>query len=819
MKEHAKVLPAGVRLVGKLDVHRANLQLAWSTDGRYLAGPFDNDTVRIWRWPRADVYMTLKGHSASVMGVAWSADSNHFASSTAEGSVRIWSGLFDRPPRQFQPHTAAVYAIRWHPILPDILASGSEDTRVAIIRFDRASNTSTQHKVGHLSTVIDVDWSPDGALLASASLDGTVRLWEYPDLKSLRTINPGSGPLSLDWLPGGTLLAMGCQDATIRIWSTQNGQFTQILEGHTSPVVSVSVSSDGRLLASRGVNGEFRMWRTDRWESVFTFRPQLPILRPLGVAFSPTDPILATLSPDADEILIYAIDAEKLSAPGRESGAVHYSNAKIVVVGDSGVGKSGLSLVLSAQPFSPTDSTHGRRVFLFGNDEDTMPDGTKVIRETLLWDLAGQPGYRLVHQLSLSEAAAALVVFDSRSETDPFAGVYHWDRALKQAERSQTSGAGIRKLLVAGRADRGGVAVSQPRIEKITRGLGYYGYFETSAKQGQNIAELRAALCAAIDWSRLPRVASNRLFQDIKAFIVKQKNRGLLLVTVDDLYVAFLTGRQGVADSRELREQFEACLGLVDSRGLVRQLSFGGLVLLRPEYLDSYASAMVNSAREEPDGLGCISESTAKAGAFRVPSEERIADPEQEKLLTLATIEELLRHEIALREDAEDDPILVFPSQFTNDWPEAPDPEGRWIAFEFEGAVMHIYATLAVRLAQSSSFQKHQIWRNAVLYTARTGGLYGIWLRDIEDGKAEISLFCREPEATTRAAFENFVFAHLQRRAVPGSVRQRLIYQCPHCSIEVTKLQADARRRAGYDWMVCNVCEHRISASSAESVG
>ena len=87
------------------------------------------------------------------------------------------------------------------------------------------------------------------------------------------------------------------------------------------------------------------------------------------------------------------------------------------------MGKSGLGLVLSGQEYQPTESTHGRRVWTFDTREVEDPRVGQQTREVLLWDLAGQPGYRLVHQLHLNEIAVALVVFDSRSETDPFSGV------------------------------------------------------------------------------------------------------------------------------------------------------------------------------------------------------------------------------------------------------------------------------------------------------------------------------------------------------------------------------------------------------------
>jgi GTPase SAR1 family protein len=89
------------------------------------------------------------------------------------------------------------------------------------------------------------------------------------------------------------------------------------------------------------------------------------------------------------------------------------------------VGKTGLSLVLTNQPFEATDSTPGRRVWTLDSRDVEVVGKVTQTRETLLWDLAGQPGYRVIHQLHLNEVAVALVVFDARSETDPLAGVRH----------------------------------------------------------------------------------------------------------------------------------------------------------------------------------------------------------------------------------------------------------------------------------------------------------------------------------------------------------------------------------------------------------
>ena len=103
------------------------------------------------------------------------------------------------------------------------------------------------------------------------------------------------------------------------------------------------------------------------------------------------------------------------------AGTIHYTNAKAVLVGDSGVGKTGLGLVLTQQPYAATDSTHGRHVRTFAMHNVERQDSSLEIREVLLSELIDSSGIAsFVDFTNLDEVAVALVVFDSRSETDPF---------------------------------------------------------------------------------------------------------------------------------------------------------------------------------------------------------------------------------------------------------------------------------------------------------------------------------------------------------------------------------------------------------------
>jgi len=138
--------------------------------------------------------------------------------------------------------------------------------------------------------------------------------------------------------------------------------------------------------------------------------------------------------------------------------------------------------------------------------------------------------------------------------------------------------------------------------------------------------------------------------------------------------------------------------------------------------------------REEPDGLGFIREEDALEGRFRLPEQERIADRGQEKLLLIATVEELLRHEIALKATTDREVDLVFPSQFTRERPDAPDIPGKQAIFTFEGPLYSIYATLSVRLSHSTLFRRQAMWQNAASYVSAAGGTCGIHLRELEEG-------------------------------------------------------------------------------------
>jgi len=665
---------------------------------------------------------------------------------------------------------------------------------------------------GHSNLVLSVAWSPDGSTLASGSADTTIRLWDASSGTLLRVLEGHSDPvLGVAWSPDGSTLASGSADTTIRLWNLDTGKEKYILEGHTDAIDAVFCSPNSPFLASQSRDGTMRIWHFSTGKCIAIIPTNKEVIYSYTL-FHPTTSTLATPGKREFSIAIWDYDPGALYAALTDTPSTRYTNAKVVLVGDSGVGKSGLGLVLMGEPFIATESTHGRRVWTFDSQEFPLDNGSMEMRETLLWDLAGQPGYRLIHQLHLNEVTVALIVFDARSETDPFAGVYHWCRALRLAQRVQGSAAPSMKMfLVAARMDRTGLGVSRSRVDEVLRELELDGFFETSAKEGSNIAELATAIRNAISWDELPRVSSNDLFQRIKTFLIAEKEARRVLSTVDDLYHSFLHTNRDRMEVEDLRAQFETCIGRVESRGLIRRLNFGNLILLQPELLDAYASALVNAVKDEPDGLGSIAEKKVYSGEFSIAQDERLPDREQEKLLLIAMVEDLLRGELALREPADDGALLVFPSQSTRENPNLPEPEGKTLIFAFDGPVQNIYATLAVRLSHSGLFTKRDIWKDAVIYTAKVGGTCGIFLRISNEGHGELVVFFDETVSEeTRYYFEEYIHKHLIRWALPESILRRRIFACSECGFIVSEQLVQIRAKKGLNWTTCPGCEQQI---------
>jgi WD40 repeat protein len=299
-------------LIGHKDII---LRMAWSPDGRFLASPSVDHTIRVWKPLDNQSSLILEGHNHGVNHVAWSPDGKTLASVSFDKTMRIWDVSTGNCLYTIEAHSEDIGTIAWSPG-GRVLASGSVDTTIKL--WDINTRQSLVTFQGHTKDVTRVSWSPDGQILASCSQDGTIRLWDTNTYKIRQTIKKSmntGGIICISWSPNQKLLASASY-RSIEIWSF-NSQGEMVLKNQLKKLGSkyvscVSFSPDGRLLASKEMDNRIRLFSCETWQEVKNFNEPSSSFWPVSLSFHPTQNILATLGQKDRVIRIWKLNINDL---------------------------------------------------------------------------------------------------------------------------------------------------------------------------------------------------------------------------------------------------------------------------------------------------------------------------------------------------------------------------------------------------------------------------------------------------------------------------------------------------------------------------
>lgn len=252
--------------------------LDFSPDGNHLATASYDAKVRIWKLPEGVLEKELIAHAGTVWSLDFSPDGKKIASCGDDTTVKIWNVESGQIMLTLQGHTRNVWDVKFSPYGAS-LASGSFDKTLRV--WNVSDGKLLRVLTNHTDAIVALAFSHDGQKLVSTSDDETIKLWATNDWELIYSLHVPEHNQAADFSPDDKLLLTGGRDKTtlgeflqnifgdseynkgvsMRLWDAESGELLQTFAKHGNDVNDVSVSPDGKWIASASSDRTIGLWR------------------------------------------------------------------------------------------------------------------------------------------------------------------------------------------------------------------------------------------------------------------------------------------------------------------------------------------------------------------------------------------------------------------------------------------------------------------------------------------------------------------------------------------------------------------------------
>jgi len=273
------------------------LCVAFSFKGHQIASGSEDSSVRLWNVETGECSHIFMGHTQRVLDIAFSPRGDKVASSSADTTIRLWDTQTGGTSKAFVGHADVVHNIAFSEE-GDQIASGSWDTTVRV--WDTERGTFYERSNQNMR-VIRVVWSSSGYRIASVDTSRKLQLWDISNgASSQRSGSHSQGVNMVQCSPKGDLIATCSLDTTIRLWDPKTGVCNGTLSGHKKSVTSIAFSPlkspQGNHVASGSADKTVRLWDLETGACRRVFSGHTEGVN--GIAYSPKRNQVTSVSTD-----------------------------------------------------------------------------------------------------------------------------------------------------------------------------------------------------------------------------------------------------------------------------------------------------------------------------------------------------------------------------------------------------------------------------------------------------------------------------------------------------------------------------------------